>query len=165
VIIMTNANLSEWSVIHSLLHTFCSASGLEINYHKSTFLASGAQEVLLSELKLLFGIDSRDLDEGFSYLGFFIKLSSNEKKDWNWLIERFDCRIHHWCNRLLSLRGGLGKPSHVLDGASSHSFICSKDSPTINFHLPLDRKQTKQRIPSLQVGGNLKTKIDGWLGT
>jgi hypothetical protein len=87
---MTNANLSEWTEIHKLINTFCSVSGLEINYHKSTFLASGAREDILSEIKLMFGIDSRDLAEGFSYLGFIIKPSSYATKDWSWLIEKFE---------------------------------------------------------------------------
>jgi hypothetical protein len=53
VIIMTNANLSEWTIIHSLINIFFSVSGLEINIHKSTFLVSEAQEDILTDLKVI----------------------------------------------------------------------------------------------------------------
>jgi hypothetical protein len=105
VLILTSASLAEWSIIHSIISTFCAASGLEINLHKSVFLALNAQEPLLTNLKELFGIAAAELKEGFSYLGFFIKSSRYSSKDWLWLIDKFERRIHHWCNKLLSLGG------------------------------------------------------------
>jgi hypothetical protein len=105
VLILTSANLAEWTIIHSIINTFFSASGLETNIHKSVFLVSNAQENLQTDLKELFGIASLELAEGFSYLGFFIKSSSYSKKDWLWLIDKFESRIHHWCNRMLSMGG------------------------------------------------------------
>jgi hypothetical protein len=105
VIIMTSASMSEWTEIYNLLNTFCYVSGLKINYQKSTFLASGAQDEFLTELKTLFGIDIRDLADGFSYLGYHIKPTSYNARDWRWLIEKFEFRILHWCNRCLTLGG------------------------------------------------------------
>jgi hypothetical protein len=81
VMIMTTANLAEWTIIHSLINTFFSVSGLETNIHKSVFLVSEAQEEMLTGLKVLFGIDSRELAEGFTYLGYIIKPTSYTKKD------------------------------------------------------------------------------------
>jgi hypothetical protein len=43
VLILSNANLAEWTIIHSILNTFCVVSGLEINVHKSVFLVSNAR--------------------------------------------------------------------------------------------------------------------------
>jgi hypothetical protein len=43
-------------------------------------LATGARKAFLSELKTLFGIDFRDLEVGFNYLGYFIKPSSYKAK-------------------------------------------------------------------------------------
>jgi len=57
MIIMTLASLSEWIDIFNLLNIFCYVSGLKINYQKSTFLATGAQDEFLMELKTLFGIN------------------------------------------------------------------------------------------------------------
>jgi hypothetical protein len=95
VIIMTSATLSEWTKIYNLLNTFCSVSGLKINYQKSTFLALGAQDEFLTELKMLFVIDIQDLVDGFIYLGFHIKPISYIARDWRWLIEKFEFRILH----------------------------------------------------------------------
>jgi hypothetical protein len=99
VIIMTSDSLSEWTEILNILNIFCSVTGLKINLQKSMFLATGARETNMSELKSLFGIDFRDLEEGFNYLGYFIKPSSYKAKDWSWLYEKFERRIQHWCNR------------------------------------------------------------------
>jgi hypothetical protein len=68
-------------------------------------LATGARAAFLLELKTLFGIDSRDLEMGFTYLGYFIKPTSYKAKDWGWLYEKFERRIQHWCNRCLSIGG------------------------------------------------------------
>jgi hypothetical protein len=103
VIIMTSVSMSKWKEIFTVLNAFCSVTGLKINYQKSLFLATGARATFLSELKTLFGIDSRDLEMGFTYLGFFIKPTRYKAKDWGWLYEKFARRIQHWCNRCLSI--------------------------------------------------------------
>jgi hypothetical protein len=105
VLILTSASLAEWTSIHSLLSTFCAASGLEINLLKSVFLALNAQEPFLTDLKELFGVATAELKEGFSYLGFFIKSSRYSSRDWLWLIDKFERRILLWCNKLLSMGG------------------------------------------------------------
>lgn len=45
------------------------------------------------------------LNEGFRYLGFFLKPNSYGIKDWKWLIDKVEKRILFWCNRFLS-KGG-----------------------------------------------------------
>ena len=37
VLIMSNASITKWKEIHTVLYAFCGASGLEINVNKSTF--------------------------------------------------------------------------------------------------------------------------------
>jgi hypothetical protein len=49
VLILSTANLAEWTIIHSILTTFCVVSGLEINVHKSVFLVSNAQDTLQTD--------------------------------------------------------------------------------------------------------------------
>jgi hypothetical protein len=107
VLILTSASLAEWTTIHSLLCTFCAATGLEINHQKSVFITHNVQEPLISEVKELFGFASAELKEGFSYLGFFIKSSRYSSRDWIWLVDKFERRIRFWCNKLLSLGGRL----------------------------------------------------------
>jgi hypothetical protein len=76
-----------------------------INLQKSLFLALNTQEPFLTNLKYLYGINAADLHEGFTYLGFFIKSSRYTNKDWLWLLDKFDRKIHHWCNKLLTMGG------------------------------------------------------------
>jgi hypothetical protein len=105
VLILSNANMVEWTTIHSLLISFCDVSGLEINVHKSVFLVSNVHEPLISDLKELFGISSLELSKGFSYLGHFLKSDCYTKHDWNWLVKRFEGRILNWHNRFLYMGG------------------------------------------------------------
>ena len=73
------------------------------------------QNEVIEEMKTLYNIDSKDLSGGFTYLGYFLKLASYRAKDWRWLIEKFKCRINHWCNRLLSLGGRFILAKSVLE--------------------------------------------------
>jgi hypothetical protein len=105
VLILTLADPDEWALIHSILNSFCTASGLEINLQKSIFLISNSQATSLSDITTLFGIKALELDKGFSYLGFLLKSTRYSSKDWHWLLDKFNSKIQHWCNRFLSLGG------------------------------------------------------------
>jgi hypothetical protein len=66
VLIMTYANLAEWTIIHSILSSFCAVSGLQINTSKSSFLLSKVSDSLKLELRELFGIELQRLGGGLS---------------------------------------------------------------------------------------------------
>jgi hypothetical protein len=51
VLIMTNDSLQEWKEIKYIITTLCSASGLKINWTKSTFHYDRLQEKSLELLK------------------------------------------------------------------------------------------------------------------
>jgi hypothetical protein len=80
-------------------------SGLRINVQKSAFLHSGVQHETLEALKELFHYDYKYLLEGFKYLGYFLKPDNYKAEDWQWLIEKFENMINHWCNMLLTMGG------------------------------------------------------------
>jgi hypothetical protein len=150
VIIMSKATISEWIEISNILSVFCRASGLRINVQKSTFLHTGVQQETLDELNVLFNFDFKDLSEGFKYLGYFLKPDSYKAEDWRWLIEKFDFRINHWCNRLLTLGGRYVLVKAILESlpvywlALAHiPLFCSKKDPTDGFFLPVVRQQEK----------------------
>jgi len=44
VLIMTNGSTQEWTEINNLLKTFCNASGLQINWNKSSFHYANLQD-------------------------------------------------------------------------------------------------------------------------
>ena len=73
VLIMTNASLLEWREISRLLLAFCSASGLQINWTKSTFHFANLQAQQLEHLKVIFPHNFTHLSLSFKYLGYYIK--------------------------------------------------------------------------------------------
>jgi hypothetical protein len=54
VLIMTNGTLQEWLEIKEILHKFCSATGLLINWDKSTFHFANLQQLILDQIKGIF---------------------------------------------------------------------------------------------------------------
>ena len=90
-----------------ILDTFCEASGMSINMNKSCFLHNGLDEVLLWRITDLLPYRFDDINKGFIYLGYFLKPSGYLVKDWYWLVSKFEKRISHWTNKLLSIGGRL----------------------------------------------------------
>ena len=70
VLIMTNDSLQEWKELKDILINLCSASGLLINWTKSTFHYASIQDYSLALLKDLFPYNCVHLFEGFKYLGY-----------------------------------------------------------------------------------------------
>jgi hypothetical protein len=44
-----------------------------------------------------------ELDQGFKYLGFFIKAGFQRNEEWGWLIKKLEKKISIWCYRCLSI--------------------------------------------------------------
>jgi hypothetical protein len=105
VVIMTNANMQEWWEIDKILKSFCLASGLSINASKSTFHQAGLSDQEMLPYKALFPYTFIELEQGFKYLGFYIKAGYQRKEEWSWLIKRVEKKISNWCYRWLSLGG------------------------------------------------------------
>jgi hypothetical protein len=116
VLIMTNDTLQEWREIKEILKIFCSATGLMINWTKSTFHYANLHEQALEQLKGIFPYSFVHLSVGFKYLGYIIKVDSYKTTDWNWLIAKVEKKIGHWCNRWLSLGGRFTLIKVVLEG-------------------------------------------------
>ena len=78
-----------------------------INLEKSCFLHNDLDVALLGRITGLLPFRFAHLNHGFNYLGYYLKPSGYLVKDWFWLIDKFEKRISHWTNRLLSLGGRL----------------------------------------------------------
>jgi hypothetical protein len=102
---MSKASIGEWQEIIRILDVFCKASGLKINEKKTTFLQYGVRQQTLEIYRPIFIIIFVDLSSGFRYLGYFLKIDRYKSEDWIWLIDKFEARISHWCNRQLSMGG------------------------------------------------------------
>ena len=98
ILIMTKASIEEWKEISIVLQLFCNAMGLHINAHKTTLLQFGANQQVLGGIKALFHFQIQDLEKGFMYLGYFLKMGRYKTEDWLWLLEKIEKRIKLWCN-------------------------------------------------------------------
>ena len=107
IIIFGLGSLDEWLDFKVILDLFCEASGMSINMNKSCFLHTGLDGTLLRRIVEILPYRFDDINKGFVYLGYFLKPSGYLVKHWYWLISKFEKRISHWTNRLLSLGGRL----------------------------------------------------------
>ena len=93
--------------IKVILDTFCESSSMRINLDKSFFLHNDLDANLLRRITGLLPYRFEHLNQGFNYLGYFLKPSGHLVKDWHWIISKYEKRISHWTNWLLSLGGRL----------------------------------------------------------
>ena len=80
---------------------------MQINLDKSCFLHNDLDANLLRRITGFLPYRFEHINQGFKYLGYFIKPLGYLVKDWHWILTKFEKRIHHWTNRLLSLGGHL----------------------------------------------------------
>jgi hypothetical protein len=116
VLIMTKGTPQEWIEIKEILHNFCSATGLTINWDKSIFHFANIQPALLDQIKGIFPHTFSPLSSGLNYLGYHLKSDSYKPSDWNWLLAKVEKRTGHWCTRWLSLGGRFTLIKAVLEG-------------------------------------------------
>ena len=107
VILFVLGSFEDWIAFKVLLDTFSAASGMCINIAKSIFLHNDLDVSLLERITGLLPYRFAHLNQGFNYLGYFLKPSGYLVKDWHWLISKFEKRISHWTYRLLSMGGRL----------------------------------------------------------
>jgi len=81
VLIMTNDSLQEWKEIKEILKTFCCATGLSINWEKSTFHFANLQQQILDKLKDIFPYTFTHFSTGLKYLGYYLKADSYKLAD------------------------------------------------------------------------------------
>jgi hypothetical protein len=107
VLIMSMADPAEWHCILEVLQRFCLVSGLSINPSKSSVHHWGVSDSELLLLKATIPLSFKNLGDGFSYLGFHLKMGASSSGDWSWLVASFKKKIDFWCNKWLSLGGRL----------------------------------------------------------
>jgi len=61
---------------------------MEVNCHKSCFLAQNIDAHLEQRLKEAFNIQILNLEQGMKYLGFFINPNDYRLSDWMWMIQK-----------------------------------------------------------------------------
>jgi hypothetical protein len=113
------------------LKIFCSATGLQINWSKSTFHHANLQEQELDLLKDIFPHSFIHLSTGLQYLGYFIKADHYKNSDWDWLVTKVTNKLRHWCNKWLSLGGNYTLIKSTLEGQPVYWMILAAIPPLI----------------------------------
>ena len=121
-----------------------------ITAQKSIILHSGVNNDTLKAIKDVFTFPSKDLEQGFHYLGFYLKLDNYKAADWKWLIEKFEARIKHWGNKLLSLGGCLFLLKVVLETQPVHWLALA--------HIPIYVLNTIRKIFFAFLWSSVKNK-------
>jgi hypothetical protein len=118
VLVMSKADLKDWKVIFDILQAFCLVSGLSINFTKTTVHYWGLEESELSQFKAILPFTFADLNLGFKYLGYHLRLGASKTEDWGWLVAKIENKIGLWCNKWLSMGGRLILVKAVLESQS-----------------------------------------------
>jgi hypothetical protein len=105
VILFEKGYFQEWWVFKDVLNLFRNATGMDFNNQKSQFLEVGLSIDWLDQLKELFPFEVKSIEEGFKYLGFFLKPNCFSCDDWFWLLQKVEKIIVTWCHRWLTLEG------------------------------------------------------------
>jgi hypothetical protein len=107
IILLSKADVTEWTALLDILQLFCTASGLSIHPMKSIVHYWDLSASDLSTLKGFIPSSFFDLSLGFRYLGYRLKPGASSATDWTWLVSSFERKIGFWCNKWLSLGGRL----------------------------------------------------------
>lgn len=122
VLLFGEASVLEWQTYNRIISTFCKASDMEVSVPKSALIHHISKEDIFVDLRLILPYQWMDIDEGFRYLGFFLKSNCYLKSDWHWLVSKVHNRIHVWSSRCLSLGGRLTLLTSVLQGLPVYWF-------------------------------------------
>ena len=97
-----------------------------INFDKSVLIPYGIPQEQLAPIHALFPGQLGNFENGFKYLGYYIKANNYHTSDWHWMLRRVDHRIRSWCNRFLSIGGRLTLLSSVLSGIPVYWFTLAQ---------------------------------------
>eukprot|EP00253_Pinus_taeda_P022158 PITA_22158 len=108
--------VKEATEYRDILHLFSRASGMEINFSKSTIFFFNTHQVVQSHLSRLLGFKIGSLPS--RYLGAPLTLKPWQKAHWEKVLANMERRCKHWTNRALNFNHAQANRSIVQD----HSF-------------------------------------------
>lgn len=97
--------VKEANAYKDILHLFSRASGMEINFSKSTIFFFNTHPAVQSHLSRLLGFKIGSLPS--RYLGAPLTLKPWQKVHWEKILANMERRCKHWTNRALNLAGRL----------------------------------------------------------
>ena len=115
VLIFCSGDRRDTRVLKEILDLFTKATGMDIDFEKSTLTTHLLRPKEELELVENFPFISSGLDVGLKYLGFSLKANLYLKKDWSRLIGKVDKILQVWSHRWLSRAGRLVLVKAVLE--------------------------------------------------
>eukprot|EP00253_Pinus_taeda_P022384 PITA_22384 len=97
--------VKEATAYRDILHLFSRASGMEINFSKSTIFFFNTHQAVQSHLSRLLGFKIGSLPS--RYLGAPLTLKPWQKAHWEKILANMQRRCKHWTNRALNFAGRL----------------------------------------------------------
>eukprot|EP00253_Pinus_taeda_P020626 PITA_20626 len=97
--------VKEANAYKDILHLFSKASGMEINFSKSTIFFFNTHHAVQSHLSRLLGFRIGSLPS--RYLGAPLTLKPWQKAHWEKILANMERRCKHWTNRALNFAGRL----------------------------------------------------------
>uniref|UniRef100_A0A8I7B1C9 Reverse transcriptase domain-containing protein n=1 Tax=Hordeum vulgare subsp. vulgare TaxID=112509 RepID=A0A8I7B1C9_HORVV len=102
-LIILQADIEQLHTLKSILLQFSNATGLVINFHKSTFAPIHVEPTLASALASILGCTVASFPQ--SYLGLPLSTHKLNIKDFFFIIDKIDRRLAGWRGVLLNIAG------------------------------------------------------------
>jgi len=115
VLIFCSGSRRDAETLKDILNLFSKATGMEFNIRKSTISSNLLNDREINRLKDFFPFESKPIEDGLKYLGFYLKPSNYKKSDWFWLLEKLEKRLKVWSHKWLSRAGRLVLVKSVLE--------------------------------------------------
>lgn len=80
------ANKRDFFCLKNALDLLCRGKRMVINVDKSCIIFRGLSEAFIKMVRDKFPFPLKSLDEGFKYLGFFLKPNKYCMIDWMWMV-------------------------------------------------------------------------------
>lgn len=80
----------QWEALHNIFLHFGVMFGLIENGLKSFIIHSSGDMGEIKHIADIFGVGTRQLQDGFSYLGFTLNPFGYQLEDWTWSLHKFD---------------------------------------------------------------------------
>lgn len=107
ILLFCNGSREDVFQLKSFMELFLKATGMSINSQNSSIIHEGLLGVDLQIIFISLPFVVLPMGGSLKYLGFYLKLNSYKKHDWNWLLSKIEKRINLWSFKWLSRAGRL----------------------------------------------------------
>ena len=90
ILLFVNGSIEDCRALKLLMDLFLKATGLQINFQKSTITPSGLSVDEIGRVRRFLNFEVRSLQENFKYLGFLLKPDAYRIRDWKWLLAKVE---------------------------------------------------------------------------